>query len=100
MIGSRFPRILIGASAISLMFAHGYSARAADFAPSLATPPGITLIKERTGGRRNAQASFRFGDERGLKLYARLDPSAPCDEKCGKGWSPLLVSRGALAFGD
>jgi predicted lipoprotein with Yx(FWY)xxD motif len=68
--------------------------------PSLATPSGITLVKEKTGGRRNAQATFRFGDEHGMKVYARLDPSAACDQKCAKGWSPLLVSPGAAPSGD
>lgn len=72
---------------------------AADIRPTLAAPMGITLVKERAGGRRNAQATFRFGDEHGMKIYARLDPKAPCDEKCAKGWAPLLVARGATALG-
>lgn len=99
-ISSFIRKAWFGASALALVFVGSPAARAADFAPSFATPPGITLVKERSGGRRAAQIVFRLGDERGMKVYARQDQKTPCDEACMKGWRPLVAEASAAAFGD
>ncbi len=99
-ISAFFRKTCLGASAVALAFVASPSVRAADFEPSLATPSGITLVKERSGGRRAAQTVFRLGDARGMKVYARQDQAAPCDDACMKGWRPLVADAKATAFGD
>ncbi len=99
-MGIFFRKTWFGASMFALAFVAGPPARATDFEPAFATPSGITLVKERSGGRRAAQIVFRLGDERGMKVYSRLDQKAPCEAACRTGWSPLPAAEGAAAFGD
>ncbi len=73
------------AAALAVSFGIGTPAGAADDEPSMATPAGITLVKERSGGRRSAQNVFRLGDEHGMKVYARHDRTTMCDQACMKG---------------
>ncbi|MGE3335391.1 MAG: hypothetical protein AB7I36_17225 [Rhodospirillaceae bacterium] len=99
-IGALVRKALFGASALALACLASPSVRAADFEPSLATPSGITLVKERSGGRRAAQIVFRLGDARGMKVYARQDQTVPCDDTCTKGWRPLEADAKAAPFSD